>query len=671
MKQKKTLKEISANIETYTNWASKFVRYSSKVIQFAKEERDWQDWDKEVFNAYFSRKNNHFIGSLRQGDFDKAELRRFQDNWDEIKPILSKIANDQHTCNFNNYSDLFDCLTKLFSKNKKGNIIRKKAAVRRLITGLQPQLLCTVFSDKAMAELINYLKGNIVGAENLLDSGSWYQKSSAMYNFFKSNINLNAVNYEISDDEIRVHTPEATQEFIDAVKIMQLPWYIFEQFALNPTAVNQDDKVDNMDPIVSELVNILTEHKPQIILQGPPGTGKTYTAKDVAEQLICGRVSDDKNIQQKNLETSGQFELIQFHPSYSYEDFVQGISVKIVDKQAQYNVEARVLMEFAHIANQNNIDSSKPQEKLDQEAQCNEAFSRFVEKLIDTIDMTGAGIALTNSVCSIARIASEWFVIEGSNDRFDSYIRFDDIKMSYLAGNITRKDIVNNLDLSKTARAYASYVERILTMFRESEFVNYQTDVVNKVERKNYVLIIDEINRANLATVLGELIYALEYRGKPVKTLYSRSDDESQNQIILPPNLYIIGTMNTADRSVNSMDYAIRRRFSFINMLPKYIESEDENFDEKLFECVSNLFVGNLEDYDAKQNLELVRSIHLSEEFRPEDVWIGHSYFIGDEKSVQHRIKYEIIPLIEEYIQDGILKESAREIISFLRTGQY
>lgn len=555
MKQKKTLQEISVNIDTYKNWASNFIRYSSKVIQFAQEERDWQEWDVEVFNAYFSRKNSHFIGSLRQGDFDKAELSRFQDNWDKIKPILSKIANDQYTYNFASYQELFDCLTPLFSKNKNGNTVKKRAAVRRLITGLQPRVLCTVFSDKAMTELIGYLRGYIVGAENLLDSGSWYQKSHAMYDFFKRNINLNDVHYVISDDEINVHTPEATKEFIDAVKIMQLPWYIFEQFATNPLAVNQDDKVDDMDPIVTELANILTQHKPQIILQGPPGTGKTYTAKDVAEQLICGKVSDDKNLQQQRLEASGQFELIQFHPSYSYEDFVQGISVKIVDKQAQYDVEARVLMEFANKAHQNYIDSQKSPEDISFE--------------------------------------------------------------------------------------------------------------------KKYVLIIDEINRANLATILGELIYALEYRGKPVKTLYSRSDDTSQNQIILPRNFYIIGTMNTADRSVNNMDYAIRRRFSFINMLPQYIKSEDENFSEKLFECVSSLFVGNLEDYDANRNIELERSIHLSEEFRPEDVWVGHSYFIGDEKSVQHRIRYEIIPLIEEYIQDGILKESAREIILALKTGQY
>lgn len=668
MKQKKTLQEISANIETYKNWASNFIKYSSKVIQFAQEERDWNEWDDDVFNAYFSRKNNHFIGSLRQGDFDKAELVRFQDNWDQIKPILSKIANEQQISNFANYDELFDCLTQFFSKNKNGNPVRKIAAVKRLITGLQPQLLCTVFSDKAMAKLIDYLRKNIVGAENLLDSGSWYQKSHAMYEFFKKNVDLNDIYYEISDDAIRTHTPLATQEFIDAAKIMQLPWYIFEQFALGPQTVNQEDKLSNMDPMIPKLSNILINHKPQIILQGPPGTGKTYTAKDVAEQLICGVVSDDKNVQQQNLATSGQFELIQFHPSYSYEDFIQGISVDIEGGQPKYNVKPRVLMEFASKAYQNYIDSQKSPELISYEKNIENKFELFIEDLKEKIAISGH-VKLVDSTCQITGISDKSFIIEGGNSKM--YIPFNDILMSYPIENLTRQMIRKNTELSGSGRYFSSYVSRIVALFRNADISETNSDEMIQIEEKNYVLIIDEINRANLATVLGELIYALEYRGKPVKTLYSRSDDESQNQIILPPNLYIIGTMNTADRSVDSMDYAIRRRFSFINMLPKYIESEDENFYEKLFEYVSSLFIKNLEAYKVNNDIALECSEHLVEEFRPEDVWIGHSYFIGDENSVQHRIRYEIIPLIEEYIQDGILKESAREIISALKTGQY
>src|SRR5690606_14650101 len=93
------------------------------------------------------------------------------------------------------------------------------------------------------------------------------------------------------------------------------------------------------------------------------------------------------------------------------------------------------------------------------------------------------------------------------------------------------------------------------------------------VELKNYVLIIDEINRANLSSVLGELIYALEYRGEEVQSMYAV---DGSNKLILPPNLYIIGTMNTADRSVGHIDYAIKRRFAFVDVLPQILEN-DEN----------------------------------------------------------------------------------------------
>lgn len=99
---------------------------------------------------------------------------------------------------------------------------------------------------------------------------------------------------------------------------------------------------------------------------------------------------------------------------------------------------------------------------------------------------------------------------------------------------------------------------------------------IEKVERpilKNFVLIIDEINRANLPAVLGELIYALEYRGESVNSMYSIDGDST---IIIPKNLFIIGTMNTADRSVGHIDYAIRRRFAFEKLLPSedIIETE-------------------------------------------------------------------------------------------------
>lgn len=198
-----------------------------------------------------------------------------------------------------------------------------------------------------------------------------------------------------------------------------------------------------------------------------------------------------------------------------------------------------------------------------------------------------------------------------------------------------------------------------------------------------YILIIDEINRANLSSVLGELIYALEYRGKSVSSMYALEDSsEDEYEIILPPNLYIIGTMNTADRSVGTIDYAIRRRFAFVDVLPKDLSADlGGDYKSGLFAEVSKLFIENYNpaiDYSDK-NIKHLRSKHLSEEFNPQDVWLGHSYFIQhyekdqDGKDLKDkpidfkfRLDYEIKPILHEYIKDGILKESAFEEIEKL-----
>ena len=270
----------------------------------------------------------------------------------------------------------------------------------------------------------------------------------------------------------------------------------YAQYLLNIMNGNTQAQENN-------LIIKLLKYKPQIILQGPPGTGKTREAKRIAKALL-GLGEND------SLEGNEQFKLIQFHPSYSYEDFVRGIV-------------------------------AKPNEE-------------------------GNGIV-------------------------------------YTAEN------------------------KILGTFAKKAL---------KDKDKPYVLVIDEINRTNLSAVLGELIYALEYRGEAVQSMYAI---EGENNLILPPNLYIIGTMNTADRSVGHIDYAIRRRFAFVNILPKDLTNElGDQFKSELFDKVTNLFNSN-----------------LSPEFKKEEVQLGHSYFITKNTPIGIRWEYEIKPILLEYVKDGIL----------------
>lgn len=218
------------------------------------------------------------------------------------------------------------------------------------------------------------------------------------------------------------------------------------------------------------------------------------------------------------------------------------------------------------------------------------------------------------------------------------------------------------------AYTYEDFVRGIVAKTNDAGDISYEVE--NKIladfakkaienPNGNYVLIIDEINRANLPSVLGELIYALEYRGEFVQSIYEY-EYEGTRDIKLPKNLYIIGTMNTADRSVGHIDYAIRRRFAFYDVLPskKVITFQEAT---KLFESIEKLFKGD--------------NAQISSDFDADDVQLGHSYFLPSQKDISEedfykelsiKLKYEIKPILYEYIKDGVLLDSAREVVENL-----
>ena len=413
---------------------------------------------------------------------------------------------------------------------------------------------------------------------------------------------------------------------------------------------------------MKQITEILTKKK-QIILQGPPGTGKTYTAKDMAELLIYNEISSDKKVQKKKLEETDQFKLIQFHPAYSYEDFVRGITAKSTDNKIEYITENKVLAKFAKSANDNFLNSLKPVKEFSKELWFDRQFESFCNKVQEGIDVN-IFYPLTDAV-AIIDIAKNAFRYRGHNwaNPVPQRMVFNDIRQLYFDNAQNNQDVINNQNVSGTARQHFTYYLKILNDFRES-IVELEPDTTTNIinnDLNNYILIIDEINRANLPAVLGELIYALEYRGEKVESMYDIDED---NSLVIPPNLLIIGTMNTSDRSVGHIDYAIRRRFAFVDVLPKILDNG--NFETDYFKKVSELFIKNFDEYVENQEIILVKSQYLSEEFRPEDVWLGHSYFITKDIDFATRLKYEIKPILKEYIKDGILKQTAETFINNL-----
>ena len=254
-------------------------------------------------------------------------------------------------------------------------------------------------------------------------------------------------------------------------------------------------------------------------------------------------------------------------------------------------------------------------------------------------------------------------------------------------------DVVDELGETKLiqfhpAYTYEDFVRGIVVETNEKSHIEYK--VVNKTladfaqkalenPTANYVLIIDEINRANLPSVLGELIYALEYRfdedkqnfkEASVESMYSLKQNEKDlagdNTLMLPTNLFIIGTMNTADRSVGHIDYAIRRRFAFVDVLPEIEPVHTEIKD--IFIKISKLFIKNYEGILDLSSIENADT--LASDFRAQDIWLGHSYFIcknddGSDKEketanpiLRLKMQYEVIPILKEYIKDGILLDN-------------
>jgi hypothetical protein len=448
-------------------------------------------------------------------------------------------------------------------------------------------------------------------------------------------------------------------------------WHEGERTSLSPEFGSRSLIVNLLQNIKSvqntiyemEIINILKQ-KGQIILQGPPGTGKTYTAKDIAEQLIFSKITVDKKQQKALLESTSQFKLIQFHPAYSYEDFVRGIVAETKGESIEYKVVNKIFAKFIEKSLENYEDSQKDQKQLTEETWLSENFIGFTEFITDEIEKNSGKLFLDRTTTYLKQVDIDCFRYTGDNwsNSTGNRMYFKDILEMYRQNIKNRQQLRAMTGTSGLPKHHSSYFMKVLDLFYEYLKGRDKPSVeVMKIQEKPFVLIIDEINRANLPAVLGELIYALEYRGEKVEVMYPIEDN---NYLMVPPNLFIIGTMNTSDRSVGHIDYAIRRRFAFIDILPKVLSIENFEFD--LFKKVSSLFIKNFDAYVQDNAIKLEISDYLSEEFRPEDVWLGHSYFIKGEGDFSLRKKYEIIPILKEYVKDGILKQSALTFINAL-----
>jgi MoxR-like ATPase len=386
-----------------------------------------------------------------------------------------------------------------------------------------------------------------------------------------------------------------------------------------------------------ESVEKLLKYKKQIILQGPPGTGKTKLAKEIANHFVSQNINS--NDPSKYLLTEEDIRSV----------INTGSKITSINKSKVYEIVE---------LKENTIALKSPTSKI-----WTPSYNKIIKSFNDKLWSQSRTGGYRPYEDAIAKHISEKFssktnhVISTKEDEND-YISVIQFHPSY-----TYEDFVRGI-VAHSVNNQIQYLTQDKTIANVAN--NALIDPLH-----NYIIIIDEINRANLSSVLGELIYALEYRAEEVNTLYEKDGD---SRIELPNNLYIIGTMNTADRSVGHIDYAIRRRFAFVNVLPKDLSKEsDLIFDEPLFKTISELFISNYNDYITNPNISLQRAKTLSPEFSPEDVWLGHSYFIDKSEvggDINTRLQYEIKPILLEYVKDGILigKVSNQNIEDYIKT---
>lgn len=426
-------------------------------------------------------------------------------------------------------------------------------------------------------------------------------------------------------------------------------WYILDKYIEYQTQaggcfINKENIINNIINTYNkgiykmekeEIINIL-KNKKQIILQGAPGTGKTYSSSEIAVKLIDGNVPSDRAELMKRYEELVDKEQIfftTFHQSMDYEEFVEGIKPNTLNDNIIYELEDGIFKKACYSTKTAGLNKTSLEK----------AWNEFKEDLISK------EIRFDSNNNNIGKITLK------TKTNIDFYLttdKNDNVKYKPSTQNPNNEEwrhIRASLFglYNKTYESALSYTEPLLQYLK----VNYNLSDAIENNKSPVVLIIDEINRGNISKIFGELITLLETD--------KRKGKENEIEVILPyskekfsvpDNLYIIGTMNTADRSIGYIDYALRRRFAFISI--KADKSAIENYYNinQNSDCKDksiNLF----------ERIEKLIKENINEEFEADDIMIGHSYFMAQNfEELQNKLEYEIKPLLLEYFKDGILK---------------
>lgn len=518
--------------------------------------------------------------------------------------------------------------------------------------------------------------------------------SSEVYNSFQDNLNRLGGGSKRKDNTIKIiekaiegkqvklsHNDLGLRSFYDA---------FFCDYKDKDIEYEIEEDIESVLP--TSIMENLLKLKKNLIIQGAPGTGKTYHTAEIAVAL-CNGVSTIKesraNIMNtyKSLIKQGRIMFSTFHQSMDYEEFVEGLKPECTTDTVTYSIKPGLFKQICEkakapiiinnnlgIRNNPTIWKVSLQGTYDNDVRTDCLLNNRIrigwdlygENIEDDFTYPNGGKGILDTFinkmqigdivmsCYTQTTVDAIGVIIGEyewDNQLDEYKRLR--KVNWLIKGVKENiyELNNNtvMTLSTVYRMNHLSMEAVMSILDKHKAV--QTESIHK-NTEPHILIIDEINRGNISKIFGELITLLE--------VDKRADEDNEIRAVLsysnqefsvPSNLYIIGTMNTTDRSVGNIDYAIRRRFAF------YTLKANKDAIESYYDTTKNI-----EDDTKGIALNLFDTIrkfveaNKSPEFDVDDIMIGHSYFMAKDKiSLRMKLEYEIIPLLKEYEKDGIM----------------